>query len=129
MFEISNKDTIIFSTLRSWLKWCRKHTMTIIWGHHRSLWESVDCYKNTSHCCMLLIFVKMHIFNKYNVKYFVDWMSKCRPRSLVVTLWCSRYHYCLPSFNKISTQVLRRFRYCSWRFAMVRISNNGPGWK
>ena len=29
-----------------------------------------------------------------------------------VVLWCSNYHYCITSFNKVWTQVLRRFKYC-----------------
>ena len=41
------------------------------------------------------------------------------------------YHYCTTSFNKVWTRILRRFKPCSWRvrFAMVRISDNCPGWK
>ena len=29
--------------------------------------------------------------------------------------WCSGYHYFTTSFNKAWTQVLRRFKFCSWR--------------
>ena len=31
-----------------------------------------------------------------------------------VALWCSGYHYCTTSFNKAWTQVLCRFKSCSW---------------
>ena len=30
-------------------------------------------------------------------------------------MWCSGYHYCTTSFNKVWTQVRRRFISCSWR--------------
>ena len=30
-------------------------------------------------------------------------------------LWCSGYHYCITSFNKAWTQILRRFKPCSQR--------------
>ena len=47
-------------------------------------------------------------------------------------LWCSGYHYCTTSFNKawtkVSPQVQTLLAACR-RFAMVRISNSGPGWK
>ena len=29
-----------------------------------------------------------------------------------VALWCSGYHYCTTSFNKVWTQILRRFQSC-----------------
>ena len=28
--------------------------------------------------------------------------------------WCSNYHYCTASFNKVWTQVLHRLRSCLW---------------
>ena len=33
---------------------------------------------------------------------------------ILVTLWCSGYHYCTTPFSKASTQVLHRFISCSW---------------
>ena len=46
------------------------------------------------------------------------------------TLWCSGYHYSTTSFNKASgsAQVQILLAVCQ-RFAMVKISDNGPGWK
>ena len=34
--------------------------------------------------------------------------------------WCSGYHYYTTSFKKPWTQVLRRFKSCSWRFNDLR---------
>ena len=31
----------------------------------------------------------------------------------LLSLWCSGYHYCMTSFNMVSTQALRRFKSCS----------------
>ena len=56
--------------------------------------------------------------------------------SVCVAPWCSGYQYCTTAFNKAwpvlaqacSAQVRILLAACL-RFAMVRISNNGPGWK
>ena len=56
--------------------------------------------------------------------------------SVCVVPWCSGYQYCTTAFNKAwpvlaqacSAQVRILLAACL-RFAMVRISNNGPGWK
>ena len=37
-----------------------------------------------------------------------------------VALWCSGYHYCTTSFNKVWTQVLRRFKSCSQHVGDLR---------
>ena len=34
--------------------------------------------------------------------------------------WCSGYHYRTTSFDKVRTQVLRRFTSCSWRVGDLR---------
>ena len=34
--------------------------------------------------------------------------------------WCSSFHYCTISFYKFWTQVLRRFKPCSWRVRDLR---------
>ena len=45
-----------------------------------------------------------------------------------VAPWCSGYHYCTTSFNQAWIQVQILFAVYR-RFAMVKISDNGPRWK
>ena len=42
-------------------------------------------------------------------------MSEKLKKSREMSPWCSCYHHCTTSFNKASTQVLRRFKSCSRR--------------
>ena len=42
-----------------------------------------------------------------------------------VAPWCSGYHYYTTSFTKAQVQILLA---ASRRFAMVKISDNDPGW-
>ena len=39
---------------------------------------------------------------------------------LKVAPWCSHYHYCTVSFNKVWTQVLRNFESCSWHVKVLQ---------
>ena len=41
------------------------------------------------------------------------WPALFHKKPFYVVPWCSRYHYCTTSFNKVSTQVLRRLKSCS----------------
>ena len=41
-------------------------------------------------------------------QWFINLLVKCLQEEEVAP-WCSGYHYCTTSFNKTSTQVLRRF--------------------
>ena len=42
----------------------------------------------------------------------------------IVAQWCSGYHYCTTSFNKTWTQVLCRFKPCSWHVLGSRWSGS-----
>ena len=53
---------------------------------------------------------ELYLLAKVFARYLDDWSSPT-----LVALWCSGYHYCTTSFNKAWTQVLRRFKPCSWR--------------
>ena len=61
--------------------------------------------------------------NSYNL---LDYLcNKCKKN------WCGDFHYCATScnlnLNSVSVQVCILFT-AYWRFAMMRISENGPSW-
>ena len=49
--------------------------------------------------------------NLHNTKYVLFYQ---------VAPWCSGYHYCTTSFNKVWTRILRRFKSCSGRVGDLR---------
>ena len=72
--------------------------------------------------------------NWYSIVNFqiMQWLFwECSNKFLQSFIYPSGYHLCTTSFNEALTQVLRRFKSCSWRVGDLRwwISDNGLSWK
>ena len=100
--------------------WCSPVNLLRISEHIFIRTPLKDCF------CILklwfLCFLLLHSFYvSCELSYSsINWSARSSKKIFSDTPWCSVYHYCTTSFNKAWTQVLRRYKSCSWRVRDTR---------
>ena len=67
----------------------------------------------------VILTVYLHIYLYTHLVYWLVYTFESF-KLITTTPWCSGYHYCTTSFNKVWTQILRRFKPCSRRVGDLR---------